>query len=130
MDLLKGTNVQPMADDLGFWAYRLDNVFPEDMHNRLDTPRPKPLDAVEEMVRMVSKHLVVVVGHKPGEGNANAQRRYNELARLYVVATVMNKTQLLAPTPTTMPSTLCTPSNKWSSVATWWQMGPCEFHPH
>ena len=35
MDLLKGTNLQPMADDLGFWAYRLDNVFPEDMRNRL-----------------------------------------------------------------------------------------------
>ena len=35
MDVLKGTVVQPMADDLGFWAYRLDNVFPEDMHNTL-----------------------------------------------------------------------------------------------
>ena len=36
---------------------------------------------------MVSKHLVeVVVGHKPGEGNANAQRRYNELSHFYVVA--------------------------------------------
>ena len=35
VDLLKGTNLQPMADDLGFWAYRLDNVFPEDMHNRV-----------------------------------------------------------------------------------------------
>ena len=36
---------------------------------------------------MVSKHLVeVVVGHKPGEGNANAQRRYNKLSRFYVVA--------------------------------------------
>ena len=34
VDLLKGTNVQPMADDLGFWAYRLDHVFPEDMDNR------------------------------------------------------------------------------------------------
>ena len=36
---------------------------------------------------MVSKHLVeVVVGHKPGEGNANAQRRYNKLSRFNVVA--------------------------------------------
>ena len=98
-----------------------------------DLPRPNPPDAVEEMVRMVSKHLVeVVVGHTPGEGNANAQRRYNKLARFYVMwsPTVMNRTQLLAPTPTTMPSTLCTPSNKWSSVATWWQMGSCGFHPH
>ena len=52
-----------------------------------DIPRPNPPGAVEEMVRMVSKHLVeVVVGHKPGEGNANAQRRYNKLSRFYVVA--------------------------------------------
>ena len=36
---------------------------------------------------MVSKHLVeVAVGHKPGEGNANAQRRYNEPSRVFVVA--------------------------------------------
>ena len=31
VDVLKGTLVEPMADDLSFWAYRLDNVFPEDM---------------------------------------------------------------------------------------------------
>ena len=48
-------------------------------------PRPKPPRAVEEMVRMVIKHIVeVVVGHRPGLGNANAQRRYNELSRFYV----------------------------------------------
>ena len=35
VNLLKGTSVQPMADELGFWAYRLDNAFPEDMHNSL-----------------------------------------------------------------------------------------------
>ena len=35
VDLLKGTNVQPIADELGVWAYRLGNVFPEDMHNKL-----------------------------------------------------------------------------------------------
>ena len=36
---------------------------------------------------MVRTHLVeVVVGHKPGEGNANAQRHYNELSRFNVVA--------------------------------------------
>ena len=48
---------------------------------------PKPPDAVEEVVRMVSQRLVeVVAGRRPGEGNANAQRRYNELSRFYVVA--------------------------------------------
>ena len=26
-----------MADELGFWAYRLDNAFPADMHNKLVT---------------------------------------------------------------------------------------------
>ena len=35
VDVLKGAPVERMADDLSFWAYRLDNVFPEDMHNRL-----------------------------------------------------------------------------------------------
>jgi hypothetical protein len=36
MAVLKCTFVAPMADELGFWAYRLDNVFPEDMHNTPD----------------------------------------------------------------------------------------------
>ena len=35
--MLKDTLVAPMADELGFWAYRLDNVFPEDMHKTLTT---------------------------------------------------------------------------------------------
>ena len=35
VDLLRGTSAQPMADQLGFWAYRLDNAFPADMRNRL-----------------------------------------------------------------------------------------------
>ena len=37
MDLLRGTNLQPMADELGFWAYRLENAFPADMRNKLVT---------------------------------------------------------------------------------------------
>ena len=35
VNLLRRTKMQPMADELGFWACRLDNVFPEDVHNRL-----------------------------------------------------------------------------------------------
>ena len=35
VDVLKGTLVERMADDLNFWAYRLDNVFPEDTRNTL-----------------------------------------------------------------------------------------------
>ena len=35
--MLKGTKLQPMADELGFWAYRLDNAFPADMRNKLAT---------------------------------------------------------------------------------------------
>ena len=35
VEVLKGTLVAPMADDLSFWAYRMDHVFPEDMHNTL-----------------------------------------------------------------------------------------------
>ena len=37
LDMLRGTNLQPMAEDLGFWVYRLENAFPADMHNRLVT---------------------------------------------------------------------------------------------
>ena len=35
VDMLKGAKLQPMADELGFWAYRLDNAFPADMRNKL-----------------------------------------------------------------------------------------------
>ena len=34
---MRGTKLQPMADELGFWARRLDNAFPADMHNGLVT---------------------------------------------------------------------------------------------
>ena len=37
VDMLKGAQLQPMADDIGFWAYRLDNAFPADTHNRFVT---------------------------------------------------------------------------------------------
>ncbi|MFM7982193.1 MAG: hypothetical protein ACKPKO_23025, partial [Candidatus Fonsibacter sp.] len=36
-DVLKCTKLEKMAKDLGFWAYRLDDAFPADMHNRLVT---------------------------------------------------------------------------------------------
>ena len=52
-----------------------------------DTARPKPPAAVEEMVGRASKHLVEeLLGHKPREGEYEAQRRYAELSRFHVVA--------------------------------------------
>ena len=35
MDVFDGTKLKQMADELGFWAFRLDNVFPEETHTRL-----------------------------------------------------------------------------------------------
>ena len=35
VDLLRGTKLQPMADELGFWAQRLEHAYPADMHNKL-----------------------------------------------------------------------------------------------
>ena len=34
-DVLDGTNLKQMADELGFWAFRVDHVFPEETHTRL-----------------------------------------------------------------------------------------------
>ena len=52
-----------------------------------DIARPKPPGAVEERVRVGSTHLVkLLLRRKPGDGDANAQRRYNKLSRVYVVA--------------------------------------------
>ena len=149
--------VQPMADELGFWAYRLDNAIPADMRNMLVTlmnesldptkgvievmrrqskkgqrqtrlqgaervqaplcvpkcmhvsrntpsgsggtvpiillhrtrsaPSPPPPAVVEEMVGTASNHLVEeLLGHKPREGDYDAQRRYDELSRFCVAA--------------------------------------------
>ena len=99
----------------------------------LDISRPKPLGTVEEMVRLVSTHLVeVVVGHKPGEGNANAQRRYNELSRLCVVANHYEQGTAIGAHSENNALYVGTPpfSNKWSSVATWWPIGYSGFDPH
>ena len=49
--------------------------------------RPKPPAVVEQMVQTTSKYLVdELLGHKPREGDAGAQRLYDELSRFYVVA--------------------------------------------
>ncbi|MFM7984049.1 MAG: hypothetical protein ACKPKO_32460 [Candidatus Fonsibacter sp.] len=37
VDVLKGAKLEKMARDIGFWAYRLDDAFPADMHNKLVT---------------------------------------------------------------------------------------------
>ena len=51
------------------------------------TVHPKPPAAVEQMVGMSSKHLVEnVLGHKPRDGDYDAQRRYKDLLRFYVGA--------------------------------------------
>ena len=34
VDLLRGTKLQPMADALAFWAYSLENAFPEELHSK------------------------------------------------------------------------------------------------
>ena len=44
VDLLRGTKLQQMAGDLGFWAYRLENAFPADMHNKLATLTKESFD--------------------------------------------------------------------------------------
>ena len=55
VDMLKGTKLQPMADELGFWAYRLDNAFPADMHNRQESF--DPTKGVSEVMRRKSKEV-------------------------------------------------------------------------
>ena len=50
VDLLKGTNLQPMAEDLGFWAFRLENAFPSDMHNRLVTLMNQSFEPIKGFV--------------------------------------------------------------------------------
>ena len=52
MDLLRGTNLQPMAEELGFWAYRLENAFPEDMHSKLVTLMNESFDPTKGVPRL------------------------------------------------------------------------------
>ena len=44
VDLLRGTKLQQMAGHLGFWAYRLENAFPANMHNKLATLTKESFD--------------------------------------------------------------------------------------
>ena len=39
--------MQPMVDELGFWAYRVDNAFPPDMHDRLITLMNQSFDPIK-----------------------------------------------------------------------------------
>ncbi|MFM7984014.1 MAG: hypothetical protein ACKPKO_32285, partial [Candidatus Fonsibacter sp.] len=43
-DVLKGSKLEEIANDLCFWAYRLDGGFPADMRNRLVTLMNAPFD--------------------------------------------------------------------------------------
>ena len=52
VDLLRGTNLQPMAEELGFWAYRLENAFPEDMHSKLVTLMNESFDPTKGVPRL------------------------------------------------------------------------------
>ncbi|MFM7984417.1 MAG: hypothetical protein ACKPKO_34340, partial [Candidatus Fonsibacter sp.] len=52
MDVLKGTKLEMMAKDLGFWAYRLDDAFPTDMHNKLVTLMSESLDPTKGVRRL------------------------------------------------------------------------------
>ena len=52
VDLLRGTNLQPMAEELGFWPYRLENAFPEDMHSKLVTLMNESFDPTEGVPRL------------------------------------------------------------------------------
>ena len=80
---------------------------------------------------MAGEHLVEgLLGHKPGEGDTEAQRRYDELPRFYVVANLYEQDTAIGEHSDSNPLYVVPPpSNKWSSVATWWQMGSCGFHP-
>ena len=55
-----GTNLQPMAEDLGFWAFRLENAFPSDMHNNLVTLMSQSFDPTKggcETMRRQNKDI-------------------------------------------------------------------------
>ena len=60
VDLLRGTKLQPMADELGFWAYRLENAFLAHMHHRLVTLLNElfdPTKGVCETMRRQNKYI-------------------------------------------------------------------------
>ena len=79
---------------------------------------------------MSSKHLVEeLLGHKPRKGEYEAQRRYEDLPRFYVAANRYEQGTPIGDHTDSNPLYAVPPSNTWSSVATWSQMGSCGFHP-
>ena len=55
---MRGTKLQPMAAELGFWGYRLDNALPADMRNRLVTLMNESFDLTKggsEVMRINTK---------------------------------------------------------------------------
>ena len=55
VDLLRGTNLQPMAEDRGFWAFRLENAFHFDMHNRLVTLMNQSFDPTKGFLKLCAE---------------------------------------------------------------------------
>ena len=45
-----------MADEVGFWAYRLDNAFPADMRNRLVTLMNESFDPTKGVSEFMRRH--------------------------------------------------------------------------
>ena len=56
VDLLRGTKLQHMADELGFWAYRLANAVPEDMFNKLVTLMNESFDPTNGVSEVMRRH--------------------------------------------------------------------------
>ena len=49
VDLLGGAKLQPVADELGLWAYRLENASPADMRNKLATLTHESFDPTNKI---------------------------------------------------------------------------------
>ena len=51
-----------MADELGFWAYRLGNAFPADMRNKLVTLMNESVDPTKGVSEVMRRHNTKVKG--------------------------------------------------------------------
>ena len=58
VDLLRGTKLQQMAGDLGFWAYRLENAFPADMRNKLVALMHESFDPTKGVCETLRKKII------------------------------------------------------------------------
>ena len=56
VDVLRGTKLEEMAKDLRFWAYRLDDAFPADMHNKLVTSMNELFDPTKGGSEVMHTH--------------------------------------------------------------------------